>query len=401
MDRTSSKRPMTGRPGAPQKVAIAGAGVCGLGIAWRLAQAGCQVTLFDKGKAGAEASYAAAGMLAANVECEPGEEGLLELTLESQRRWPDFARELEAESGQDIGYRETGTMVVALTRDDLAKLRHTYEFQKSLGLDLAWLTPAEAREKEPYLRPGLAGAVFSPRDHQVDNRRLTQAFKTAALKAGAELLEDTAVEAIRIDGKRVSGVETARGFFSCDSLVLAAGAWSQGLAGLPDFARPPVRPVKGQMIALTMDAAAPVLSHVLWAPGIYLTPRASGRLILGATVEERGFDKAMTAGGVLALLEAAWRAVPALEDLPIEELWAGLRPTSRDDAPILGPGELEGLHYATGHHRNGILLAPVTADLVAKSLLEGRSVPEIAAFGPARFAGSAAGRRSAQVLEAS
>jgi glycine oxidase len=387
--------------GGPKSVAVIGAGVCGLGIAWRLAEAGCKVTLFEKGKAGQEASYAAAGMLAANVECEPGEESLLDLTLESQRRWPAFAQELEAASGLDIGYRECGTIVAALTRDDLAKLRYTFDFQKSLGLELSWLSPAEAREKEPYLRPGLAGAVYSPQDHQVDNRLLSEALKIAALKADAELLEDTEVTEVLIEQGRVKGVESNRGFFECDSLVLAAGAWSQSLPGLPDKARPPVRPVKGQMIALQMDSSAPLLSHVLWAPGIYLTPRESGRLILGATVEERGFDKEMTAGGVLALLEAAWRAVPALEELPIEELWSGLRPTSRDDAPILGPGEIEGLHYATGHHRNGILLAPVTADLVAKSILSGRMVPEIEAFGMARFHRAAERAGSVSVREAS
>ena len=169
------------------------------------------------------------------------------------------------------------------------------------------------------------------------------------------------------------------------SSVLAAGAWSRGIGGLPPDRRPPVRPVKGQMLSLRMDAAAPLLSHVLWAPGAYLVPRRDGRLIVGGTVEEKGFDDTITAGGMLTLLEAAWRAVPAIEELPIEETWVGHRPGSRDDAPILGRGPLQGLVYATGHHRNGILLAPVTADTVARLVLDDIVEPAIAPFGLERF----------------
>ena len=172
---------------------------------------------------------------------------------------------------------------------------------------------------------------------------------------------------------------------AADRVVLAAGAWSRGIAGLPPDRRPPVRPVKGQMLALRMDAAAPLLTHVLWAPGAYLVPRRDGRLIVGATVEENGFDATITAGGMLTLLEAAWRAIPAIEDLPIEETWVGHRPGSRDDAPILGRAPLENLFYATGHHRNGILLAPVTADAMARLILDDVADPAIRPFGLDRF----------------
>jgi glycine oxidase len=168
-------------------------------------------------------------------------------------------------------------------------------------------------------------------------------------------------------------------------VVLAAGAWSRGIGGLPPDRRPPVRPVKGQMLALRMDANAPLIDHVLWAPGAYLVPRHDGRLIVGATVEEKGFDDTITAGGVMALLDAAWRAVPAVEELPIDEIWVGHRPGSRDDAPILGPGPLDGLFYATGHHRNGILLAPVTADAMARLILDNVVEPAIRPFGLERF----------------
>ena len=172
---------------------------------------------------------------------------------------------------------------------------------------------------------------------------------------------------------------------AADIVVLAAGAWSRGIGGLPPDRRPPVRPLKGQVLTLRMDAAAPLISHVVWAPGAYMVPRRDGRLIVGATVEEKGFDETITAGGVLALLEAAWRAVPAVEELPIEEMCVGHRPGSRDDAPILGRGPLEGLFYATGHHRNGILLAPVTADAMARLILDDMVEPAMKPFCLERF----------------
>ena len=183
------------------RTVVVGAGVVGLGIAWRLAQAGCAVTVYDKGQAGRGASWAAAGMLAAAVETEPGEEPLLPLALESQRLWPDFASELEAASGVSVEYRGEGTMVVALNRDDAATLRHSYEFQKGLGLDLHWLTASQAREREPHLKPGIAAAVWSPRDHQVENRLLGRALAAAARKAGVELVENCPVREI-IDRER-------------------------------------------------------------------------------------------------------------------------------------------------------------------------------------------------------
>jgi glycine oxidase len=189
-----------------------------------------------------------------------------------------------------------------------------------------------------------------------------------------------------VQGGQAKGVRLDDGTtVPADIVVLAAGAWSRGIVGLPPARRPPVRPIKGQMLALRMDAAAPLLCHVLWAPGVYLVPRRDGRLIVGATVEEKGFDDQVTAGGMLTLLEAAWRAIPAIEELPIEEVWVGHRPGSRDDAPILGPGPLDGLFYATGHHRNGILLAPITADAMARLVLDNVVEPAIRPFGLERF----------------
>jgi glycine oxidase len=327
-------------------------------------------------------------MLAAGVETEPGEEPLLPLALESQRLWPDFARELEAASGISVNYRDEGTLVVALNRDDTAQLRHSYEFQKGLGLDLHWLTAAEARQREPHLKPGIAAAVFSPRDHQVENRLLCRALKVAVQRAGAQLVEHCAVREVTTAGERATGVVTDRGRDSADIVVLAAGAWSREIAGIPPAYLPPVRPIKGQMLALQMEAAAPLLRHVLWLPHGYLVPRNDGRLVVGGTVEERGFDTNLTAGGLFALIEGAWRAIPTIEELPIAETWVGFRPGSRDDAPMLGPSGLDRLVIATGHHRNGILLTPVTASVVSTYILTER-LPEIARpFSPERFAAS-------------
>lgn len=357
----------------------------GLGIAWRLAQAGCPVTVYERDEAGHGASWAAAGMLAAAVETEPGEEELLALTLESQRRWPVFARELEVATGISVDYRNEGTIVVALTRDDAEQLRFTYDFQKGLGLELEWLSGTEARLREPHLRPGIPGAVLSPRDHQVENRRLVRALAKAARNAGAVLHEHHPVREIDVSGERACGVVTDRGRDPADVIVLAAGAWSREIGGIPVASLPPVRPIKGQMLALRMDPAAPLVRHVIWLPRGYLVPRQDGRLVVGGTVEERGFDDTLTAGGVLALLEGAWRALPAIEELPIAETWVGFRPGSRDDAPMLGPSGIDGLVVATGHHRNGILLTPVTAEAVSAYVLTGR-LPELAApFTPERF----------------
>jgi glycine oxidase len=369
------------------KTVIIGAGVMGLGIAWRLAQADCPVTVYDRAEAGHGASWAAAGMLAAAVETEPGEETLLALTLESQRMWPGFAHELEAASGISVGYRDEGTIVVALTRDDAEQLRFTYDFQKSLGLSLEWLPGAEARRREPHLRPGIPGAVFSPRDHQVENRRLVSALASAARRAGVVLREHQPVREVDITRGHACGVVTDRGRDPADFVILAAGAWSREIAGIPAAQLPPVRPIKGQMLSLRMDPSVPLLRHVIWLPRGYLVPREDGRLVVGWTVEERGFDDTLTAGGLLALLEGAWRAVPAIEELPIAETWVGFRPGSRDDAPILGPSGVDGLVVATGHHRNGILLTPLTVEVISTYVLTGRLSGIVEPFTPKRFAG--------------
>ena len=342
--------------------------------------------MFERDEAGRGASWAAAGMLAAGVETEPGELGLHALNRASQEMWPGFAAELEKASGISVDLRPEGTLVVALNRDDLARLRFNYDFQRQHGIALEWLSLAQARAREPHLHPQLAGAVFCAGDHQVDNRRLVPALIEAFAGAGGVLREQHTVSAIDIVGNRAVGVRVNGERYAADRVVLAAGAWSGQIAGLPASVPLPVRPVKGQMLALRMDPHAPLLQHVLWAPKAYLVPRKDGRLVIGATSEERGFDPDLTAGGVLALLEGAWRAVPGIEELPIDEMWVGFRPGSRDDAPVLGPTAVDGLVLATGHHRNGILLTPVTADAIARFVLSGEVAEAVRPFAIGRFA---------------
>jgi len=367
-------------------IVVVGAGVSGLGIGWKLAEAGRSVTVIDRGPAGRGASWAAAGMLAPQVEAEPGEEALLPLMLESQALWTEFAPAVERASGQDIGYRTEGTLAVALDRDDREKLRFRYDYLVSLKRELEWLSGAEARRLEPHLARGVTAAISSPLDHQVDNRALVEALKIAFRNSGGILIENTPVHEVLIASGRARGVVAGEATIEAERVVIAAGAWSRNIPGLPDEARPPVRPVKGQMLAVQMDKAAPLITRVVWGPDGYFVPRADGRLLVGATVEEMGFDTTLTAGGMFELLRAAWETLPGTYDMPLIESWAGLRPASRDDAPILGETEVEGLIMATGHHRNGILLTPITAHAVSRLILDGRAPASIAPFSLARFA---------------
>ncbi len=369
---------------------IDGAGNCGLGLGWHLARAGHPVTVLERGQAGCGATWASAGMLAPRAEAEPTEDALIRLLLEGHAMWPDFAARLEAASGIGVDYRTEGTLVVALDRDDAERLRFQFELQQDLGLETEWLSGDAARRLEPHLAPAVTAAISSPLDHQVDNRKVAMALRAALLRAGATLREHSQVQEVVIKGGRVRGVRLADAELADDTVVVAAGAWSRDLPGLPAAARPPVRPVKGQTLALMMDRAAPLIRRVVWGPGIYLVPRRDGRLICGATVEEAGFDVTLTAGGLMDVLRRAWEVLPGIYDLPMVESWAGLRPTSRDDAPILGQSAVPGLIFATGHHRNGILLGPLTAWAVGDLVLTGEMPASVRPFGPERFASAVA-----------
>jgi glycine oxidase len=364
---------------------IIGAGVAGLGIGLRLAQAGCAVDVYDKDEAGHGASFAAAGMLAAILESEPGEEALLPFLLEAQTLWPGYARELNALSGKDVGYIETGTIFAARERDDIGILRQRHSYFHNRGIALEWLDRDQLHAREPFISPRAHNALYSAQDHQVDNRALVAALLAACQKAGVTIHARTPVDEIVIADNRVTGLRIAGKITPAENVILAAGAWSGSMKGLPEKNLPPVYPLKGQMLALQMDPKQPLLTHVLWTPRVYLVPRADGRLVIGATMEDRGFESVARAGSVLHLLREAFDILPGIEELPLIESWTGFRPTTRDDAPILGPSGVDGLCYATGQHRHGILLTPLLADVLCAYIMSGRLNPLAAALTMARF----------------
>ncbi len=339
--------------------------------------------LFERGEAGRGASWLAAGMLAPDSEIGFEELELYRLNRESLRRWPAFASEIQNESGFDIDYRTEGTLIVAHDRDDTEHLRRRYRFQKEQGLAVNWLSGREARAIEPFLASALPAAIWSPDDHQVDNRRLLEGLKTAFIRAGGELREHTAVRAVAPDAERPAVVTEEGERVEGACVVVAAGVWSRELDGLTPEQKPPLRPVKGQMLELRSGPAFQ-LTHVIRGPEAYLAPKSDGRLLVGATVEERGADQDVTAGAMLDLLEGAWEVVPGIYDLPVVETWAGLRPAARDNAPMLGE-VAPGIVLATGHFRHGILLAPVTAQEVARLVLTGETSRWLEPFLPGRF----------------
>jgi glycine oxidase len=375
---------------ASSDVVVIGGGVIGLTVAWRAAQRGRAVCVLERGELGAGTSHVAAGMLAPVTEADAGELALLELGLRSARAWPAFAEELAAASGADPGLRRCGALVVAGNDDEAAALERELALRLHLGLDVERVLPSAARRLEPALAPTLRLALAVPGDHAADPRALLLALTEAARRAGAQLRTGAAVRSIREQDGRVTGVELAGGeLVRAGAVVIAAGAWSGAIGGLPDGARIPLRPVKGQILRLRDPQGPGLLERIVRFDGGYLVPRGDGRYVLGATMEERGFDTTVTAGALYELLRDASELVPGVHELVVEETAAGLRPATPDNAPVLGAaGEVAGLVWATGHHRNGILLAPVTAELVA-GVLDGAAVPP--AFAAGRFARTRAG----------
>ncbi len=365
-------------------VAVVGGGLIGLSIAWRLAQMGRTVTVLERETIGAGASLAATGMLAPAAEHEPGSDPLLPLALDSLRRWPGFRDALEAESGRTIDYRPDGTLVLAVGRDEVERLRFRYDLQRRSGLDATWLPGGEVRRLEPGLRPSVTAGIHCPLDHQVDPRLVMDALAEACRRAGVILVERSPVTALDWSGGRVTGVRVADRGVAAETVVLASGAWSGAGGLLPDALALPVRPLKGQSLALRTTARTGGLARMVWTEQVHMAPKSDGQLIVGATVEDCGFRPGVTAGGLYALLEGARRVLPGIEEMEVEAVWSGYRPTSDDDAPILD-ALAPGLVAATGHHRNGYLLAPVTADAIAELVMHGE-LPDVARpFTRARF----------------
>ncbi|QLJ00849.1 glycine oxidase ThiO [Streptomyces sp. NEAU-sy36] len=380
---------MPSRTSDTSDVLVVGGGIIGLVTAWRAAQRGLATAVVDPAPGGG-AAQVAAGMLAAVTELHYGEETLLALNLRSARRYPEFAAELTEASGRDLGYRRCGTLAVALDADDRAHLRELHALQQRCGLESQWLSGRECRRLEPMLAPGVRGGLRVDGDHQIDPRRLAAALLTACERAGV-VFHRVWAERLDVAGGRAAGVTTADGTaLTAGRVVLAGGSLSGRLAGVPREVLPPVRPVKGQVLRLTVPRrSAPFLSRTVRAVvrggQVYLVPRENGELVVGATSEELGWDTTVTAGGVYELLRDAHELVPGITELPLTETRAGLRPGSPDNAPLLGPSCLDGLLLATGHHRNGVLLTPVTGDVMGQLLADGELPQEARPFTPQRF----------------
>lgn len=369
--------------GAPDVVVIGG-GVIGLAIAWRAAEAGLSIAVVDESP-GRGATWAAAGLLAPVTEVHTGEERVLELGVESLRRYPGFIGALEDYTGSSAGYRSTGTLIVAPDADSYTALQELWRLQDRLGLPVERLSRTDARALEPVLTPRLRGAWMVRGDHSVDNRALAAALLRACKLRSVRLVDGT-VASVSIDAGAVRGVRLSAGeTISCGRVVLAAGCWSGLIDGIPDEFRPPVRPVKGQLLYLRGPRESAFLERAVRGPDVYIVPRGDGRVVVGATVEERGFDTSVTAGGILGLLRDACELVPGLAELELAECVAGLRPGSPDNAPLIGESGIDGLSFATGHYRNGILLTPLTADAIVHLLVTGKSPAEIAMASPLRF----------------
>jgi glycine oxidase len=363
-------------------VVIVGGGVIGCAIAYYLSRERARVVVLERGLIGSEASGAAAGMLAPLAEAH-GPSAFLDLCLASHRLFPELTDTLYAETGVDVEYVPSGLLRVAFSEGDEAELRSRIEWQDRLGMGVRWIDGEGARGLEPLLSPGVRCAIYSPLEHQVNPTKLVQGLARAAEAQGAVIHQETPVVGLLRRGRRVTGVRLARETLSADSVVLAAGPWTKRMAAALGV-WVPVKPVRGQMLAL--GGGPPPVRHIVWGPKGYVVPKPNGFVFVGATVEEVGYRKSTTKQGLASLRRMANALVPAFSYATHVDAWAALRPGSADSLPILGavPG-WEGLWVASGHFRNGILLAPVTGQLMARSLLEGKQAEALSPFSPARF----------------
>jgi glycine oxidase len=373
------------KPRGTADVAIIGGGVIGLTIARALRQRGVrEVMLIERGRPGAEASWAAGGILAPQVEADHADD-FFRLACASRDLYPAFAAALKEETGIDVELDRSGTLCLGFTPKEEEELRRRYEWQASVGLQVEWLSGDEARRLEPCISANVASALRLPNDFQVENRRLVEALVKANERLGVQLTTDCAVSALLIEDEKVRGVETSSGFVAAPIVVVAAGAWSS-LIDSWGLSLPPIQvePVRGQMLCF---AARPqIAQHVIYSARGYLVPRCDGRVLAGSTVEHVGFDKQVTDDGIKAIKAMALEIAAAIAGLPLVDSWAGFRPRAKDDLPVLGPREeVEGLFYATGHYRNGILLAPVTGERIADAIVDEVVPASLSAFSPNRF----------------
>lgn len=367
------------------EVVVAGGGVIGLAVAHALAIRGIQdIVVIERANLGAEASSAAAGMLAPQSEADGADE-FFNLCCRSRDMYARFAEALYEESDVDIELDTTGTLYLAFTEHDEAEIDHRYRWQTRAGLFVDKLSSNDLRQLEPCISEQVIAGLKFPLDIQVENRRLVSALATSNARAGVKLITGTSVQSVHIERSRVKGVGTSRGFVSTDTVVLAGGAWTSFIRSSDQtFPQITIEPVRGQMISFECNPR--IARHVIYSPRGYIVPRRDGRLLAGSTTDHAGFDKSVTAGAVHSVLSHALEISPTISELPVVDSWAGLRPRSPDDLPVLGPSAaIRGLVYATGHYRNGILLAPLTGDLIAGAIADNVTSPLLEAFVPDRF----------------
>lgn len=363
-------------------IIIVGGGVIGSSIAYRLAQAGASVTIIERGRLGCESSRAGAGMLAPQTEAQ-GPGPLFNLCMDSFRLYRDFASELSELSGLDVEYRDEGTLRVFFDDEEKKKAEEWMAWQAQAGLALEPLTRTALLDLEPALRQENAGGVYLPFEHQVENRRLMEALAIALKRSGVTVIEGEEVKEIIVDAGRAVGVACESGRLAASAIIVAAGSWSSRLlkgAGI-DIS---IVPARGQMIAVRGPGAP--IRHVVHSRDCYLVPRLDGRILIGATVEYEGFQKSNTPKGVASLLTSGMSLVPELDSFEVVEMWSGLRPDTLDHMPVLGPASVSNLILATGHFRNGLLLAPKTAELISRYVIDGSSAAEMEPFSFSRFA---------------
>lgn len=377
------------RAGATADLIVVGAGAIGLACAWRSARAGLAVMVIDAG-ADERASEVSAGMIAPVGEALWGEQALLAAALDSAARWPGFAAELEADAGVEVPYRRCGSLHVGLDRDELAALRRVHDLHAELGLEASWLRGSECRRLEPGLTTATGGGYLAPTEAEIDPRALLVALRAAARARGIALTEGRAAELL-IEGDAAVGVRLDDGSERrAPRVLVATGARAGSDELLPASVRPPVRPLKGEILRLRSRPGESPCERIVGSERVYIVPRASGEVVIGATVEERGFDLRVSAGGVHELLREAYRTLPEIAELELLECAAGLRPASPDNAPLIGATALDGLLLAAGHHRHGIMLTPLTADAIAAELSGAEAPPPAAALRPVRLEGVSA-----------
>jgi len=372
-------------------IVIAGGGVIGLSIARELALRGARgVTVVERGRFGKEASWAAGGILAPQVEADRPDD-FFKLACASRDLYPAFSHALANETGVDVQLDQSGTLYLGFTEDDEHEMRRRFDWQTRAGLRVEWLSDEGARRLEANVSPNVRCALRFADDWQVENRKLTEALLASNQRLGVQLIGNSEVRSVRIEDGRVTGIETATTFIDAKTVVIAAGAWTSEIGTTANSSAVQVEPVRGQMLCFQTEPA--FARHVIYSSRGYLVPRHNGRLLAGSTTEHVGFDKAVTDEGTVSIKSMAFEIAPGLKSVAIVDSWAGFRPHAPDDLPVLGPAaDIDGLFYATGHYRNGILLAPITAETIADAVIDETSSRWLDIFSPDRFRLVATGR---------